>query len=603
MEKLALLLISFFFSLAAALERSQFPPGFLFGTSTSSYQIEGGYLEDNKSLSNWDAFTSMPGKIKDGTNGNIADDHYHLYKEDVELMHSLGVNSYRFSISWPRVLPSKLGDINWNGISFYNDLIDILLLKGIQPFVTLNHYDIPQELEDRFGSWLNPQIQEEYGYFADVCFEAFGEKIKYWITFNEPNIMIKWAYMKGIYPPGRCSQPFGDCTFGNSTAEPYIAAHNLILSHATAVDIYRKKYQEKQGGSFGIVISIEWKEPFSDDKMDVSAAARSVAFNVAWYLDPLILGDYPSEMREILGPRLPTFSSDEKKKLQNKLDFVGVNHYSTKYARDCIVSHCDSLTTETDGFVFTTEEKDGRLIGARTGLPEFFVVPSGMEKAVLYVTQRYNNISIFITENGSVAQDSRSDGIMEELLNDRERVEFHRSYLSSLLNAMRKGADVKGYFIWSLIDNFEWVYGYTKRFGLYHVNYDTQERTPKLSAKWFIKKATSWKPFSNLEVTSMFSFSFCLFGSPLHLFLMEKQKTFPFHEFLHRPLCCIAKVLAQLSLSLSSSTVIDFLPNSYIAAYIHQTLHIRVADQLLVVEFLMVEMVVVVVVVVAAKRE
>ncbi|PKA65106.1 Beta-glucosidase 18 [Apostasia shenzhenica] len=429
----------------------------------------------------------MPGKIKDGTNGNIADDHYHLYKEDVELMHSLGVNSYRFSISWPRVLPrGRHGDINWNGISFYNDLIDTLLLKGIQPFVTLNHYDIPQELEDQFGSWLNPQIQEEFGYFADVCFEAFGKKVKYWITFNEPNIMTKWAYMKGIYPPGRCSQPFGNCTFGNSTVEPYIAAHNLILSHATAVDIYRKKYQAKQRGSIGIVMAIDWKEPFSENKMDRLGAARSVAFAVAWFLDPLIFGDYPSEMREILGPRLPTFSSDEKKKLQNTLDFVGINHYTTRYAKDCLFSPCDSLTAEVEGFVIGTGEKDGRLIGAPTAVPGLFVVPSGLEKAVLYVMQRYNNISMFITENG-FAQGSRSDGTIEELLDDRERVEFHRSYLSSLLNAMRKGADVRGYFIWSLIDNFEWLYGYTKRFGLYHVNYNTQERTPKLSAKWYKK--------------------------------------------------------------------------------------------------------------------
>ncbi|KAI0499755.1 hypothetical protein KFK09_017963 [Dendrobium nobile] len=471
---------------AAAIDRSQFPPNFLFGTATSSYQIEGAYSEGNKSLSIWDVFTRIPGKILDDSNGDVADDHYHRYLEDIELMHYLGVDSYRFSISWTRILPrGRFGQINQNGITFYNNLLDALLTKGIQPFVTLSHYDIPQELEDRYGAWLNPQIQKDFAYFADTCFKAFGNKVKYWSTVNEPNLMAKWGYMTGQNPPGRCSQP--SCPSGDSKTEPYIAAHNIILCHAAAVDIYRKKYQVKQGGFIGIVMASNWLEPFTDTPVDKLATSRALSFDVPWFLDPIIYGDYPPEMLQILGSRLPKFSIEDRKKLQTKLDFIGVNHYSSLYAKDCLFSPCDSETSEGNGFADRTGEKDGHSIGAKTAISNFYVVPSGMEKMILYIMERYNNTTMFITENGFAQEGSRnpSNELLKELLNDKERVEYHSAYLSSLLKAMRKGADVRGYFIWSLIDNFEWLNGYSKRFGLYHVNYNTQERTPKLSAKWY----------------------------------------------------------------------------------------------------------------------
>ncbi|XP_020580792.1 beta-glucosidase 18-like [Phalaenopsis equestris] len=493
-EAIALLLLVTLFFIAGAeakaeteagVDRKQFPADFLFGTATSSYQIEGAYSEGNKSMSNWDVFTRIPGKILDHSNGDVADDHYHRYMEDIELMHNLGVNSYRFSISWTRILPrGRFGQINQNGIIFYNNLIDALLDKGIQPFVTLCHYDIPQELEVRYGAWLSPQIQKDFAYFADICFKAFGEKVKYWSTLNEPNILATWGYMKGEYPPGRCSQP--SCPSGDSRIEPYVVAHNLILSHAAAVNIYRKKYQAKQGGFIGIVMAAVWLEPFTNTPADKLATSRGLSFEVPWFIDPIIYGDYPPEMRQILGSRLPKFSSDDKQKLQNKLDFIGINHYSSFYAKDCMFSPCDS-DTEGNGYAYFTAQKDGQIIGAKTGVENFYVVPRGMENIILYVKERYNNTPIFITENGFGQEGSRnpSNEIMNELLNDKERVEYHRTYLSSLMRAIRKGADVRGYFIWSLIDNFEWSSGYSKRFGLYHVNYNTQERTPKLSAKWY----------------------------------------------------------------------------------------------------------------------
>ncbi|KDP39384.1 hypothetical protein JCGZ_01141 [Jatropha curcas] len=468
----------------SSLDRSHFPPSFLFGTATSSYQVEGAYLEANKGLSNWDVFSHLPGKIKDGSNGDVADDHYHLYLEDIELMHSLGVNSYRFSISWSRVLPKgRFGNVNAAGIEYYNNLTDALLLKGIQPFVTLNHYDVPQELEDRYGSWLSPQIQEDFGHFAEVCFQAFGDRVKYWITLNEPNVMAQASYYSGQYPPSRCSYPIGKCKAGDSELEPYVAAHNMILSHATATQIYKNKYQEKQGGQIGIVLHVYWFEPLRDIPVDFFATQRALAFYAAWFMDPIMYGEYPPEMQQIVGLRLPKFSVEDRKKLESKLDFIGINHYSTLYAKDCLVSSCN-ITTDiiADSFAYITGERDGVLIGQPTAMPTFYVVPNSMEKTIMYFKNRYNNTPMFITENGYAQPSSKA---IEDMLNDTSRIEYMQSYLTSLAAALRKGADVRGYFHWSLIDNFEWRYGYTICFGLYYVDRTTLQRTPKQSAKWF----------------------------------------------------------------------------------------------------------------------
>ncbi|KAH7653642.1 Beta-glucosidase protein [Dioscorea alata] len=463
-ERKGILLITLFLNFitfsASKLDVTQFPPSFLFGTATSSYQIEGAYLEDNKSLSNWDVFTHLQGKIVDGSNGDIACDHYHKYEEDIEMMHSLGVNAYRFSISWSRVLPrGRFGGINPSGIQFYNNLINQLLVKGIQPFVTLNHYDVPKELEDQYGAWLNAEIQEDFGYFAEVCFEAFGDRVKYWVTFNEPNEVAKKGYETGEYPPALHSQP-------------YVAAHNMILSHAIALHIYKTKFQEKQGGSIGIVLSMVWYEPLKDTAEDYSLVQSTFDFEIGWFLDPLIYGDYPNEMRKHLGPKLPTFSAKEKETLQLGLDFIGINHYKSLYVGRCGVSYCK------------VAERNGIPIGKDTPMPGSYVVPEGMEKIVTYISKTYNNTPIFITENG-LSQKSDDSTSKEELLDDTDRIDYLDSYLTFLTRAMRKGADVRGYFVWSFIDNFEWTFGYTLRFGIYHVDYKTQKRTPKSSAKWF----------------------------------------------------------------------------------------------------------------------
>ncbi|XP_051218183.1 beta-glucosidase 16 isoform X1 [Lolium perenne] len=469
---------------ARALDRSEFPPGFLFGAATSAYQVEGAYLEDGKGLSNWDVFTHTHSEgIADGRNGDVADDHYHRYMEDVDLMHNLGVNSYRFSISWARILPrGQLGGVNSAGIAFYDRLIDALLQKGIEPFVTLHHFDLPYELETRYGSWLGAGIREEFDYYADVCFQAFGDRVKFWTTFNEPNLFTKFAYMLGLYPPKHCSPPFGNCNNGNSQREPYVAAHNFLMSHAAAVDNYKKNYQAKQGGSIGIVISMKFYEPLTNATEDILAAQRALAFEIHWFLDPIFFGEYPKEMREMLSSDLPEFTPAEKRLLQNKVDFIGVNHYTAIYAKDCISSPCDLNTYEGNALVFATGERDGVQIGESTALHGFYVVPEGMEEILRYVNQRYENPPIYVTENG---YSQYSNNNMEDMINDVGRVNYLQGYLSCISSAIRGGAKVRGYFIWSLMDNFEWRYGFTVRFGLYHVDFTTQQRTAKMSAKWY----------------------------------------------------------------------------------------------------------------------
>ncbi|XP_024988226.1 beta-glucosidase 46-like isoform X2 [Cynara cardunculus var. scolymus] len=474
--------------LGANSSSSSIPRNFLFGTTSSSYQFEGAYLTDGKGLSNWDIFSHKPGNIADGSNGDIAVDHYHMYLDDLELMEYIGLNAYRFSISWARILPKgRFGTVNMAGIRHYDKLINALIGKGIQPFVSLTHYDIPQELEDRYGGWLSPQVQQDFAYYAHICFKYYGDRVKYWVTFNEPNVVAIRGYRSGIYPPARCSGSFGNCSSGDSEREPFIVAHNMILSHASAVDIYRTKYQEKQKASIGIVMNAVWYEPISNSSQDRLAALRAQSFYMNWFLDPIIFGKYPEEMKDILGSLLPDLSNDYLKKLKNGLlDFIGVNHYTSFYAKDCSQSTCEEGpgVSKTEGYYLRTALKNGVLIGESSAVDWLYVCPQGMEKMVTYLKNRFNNTPMFITENGFGVM-NRPDSRINDFLNDDKRVEYMKSYLDALFSVVRKGADVRGYFAWSLLDNFEWLCGYTIRFGLYHVDYATLERTPKSSAKWY----------------------------------------------------------------------------------------------------------------------
>ncbi|XP_065877280.1 beta-glucosidase 46-like isoform X2 [Euphorbia lathyris] len=402
-------------------------------------------------------------------------------------MVSLGVNSYRFSISWARILPKgRFGDVNFVGIRYYNKLIDALLLKGIQPFVTLVHFDLPQELEARYKGFLSSESQKDFGYYANICFKYFGDRVKLWATFNEPNYQVILGYRSGQFPPSRCSSYFGNCTEGNSENEPFVAAHNIILSHATAVQIYRTKYEKDQGGSIGIVVHFHWFEPISNSTADKLASERAQAFFSNWFLDPIIFGKYPREMVEILGSTLPEFSNNDQEKLKNGLDFIGINHYTSFYVQDCMYSSCKigRGSSETEGFCRQTQQRNGVPIGQPTDSDILYVYPDGMEKMVTYVKDRYKNVPMIITENGYDEANNPKLSI-EEVVDDVRRVEYISGYLDALTTAMRKGADVRGYFVWSLLDNFEWTGGYTHRFGLHYVDFATLERIPKSSATWF----------------------------------------------------------------------------------------------------------------------
>ncbi|KAI3708434.1 hypothetical protein L2E82_37603 [Cichorium intybus] len=448
------------------IKRSDFPPGFLFGAGTSAYQVEGAYLEDAKSLSNWDVFCHSVGCGENGENGDIADDHYHLFLKDIELMHSLGLKAYKFSVSWSRILPrGRSGEVNPAGILFYNKIIDNLILRGIEPFVMLFHFDFPSELEEIYGSWLNPEMQEEFVHLAEICYKTFGDRVKYWITMNEPNLFIELSYQLGIFPPCHCSKPFGDCNTGNS--------------------------DPKQGGSIGLVVHGYMYEPLTDSELDREAAKRAFAFDAGWALDPLIFGDYPKEMREYLGSELPIFSIDEENIMKNSIDFIGIDHYSSVYTKDCTNSTCSPIGNRAiRGFVDIVTGRDGVLIGEPTGVKLLYVVPSGMKKIVDQIKIRYNNKPMFITENGYSSPNVHEERV-NVILNDVKRVEFHTKYLASLVESIREGADVRGYFIWTLMDNYEWLRGYKVRFGLYYVDRQTLTRIPKLSAKW--PYGSEWK--------------------------------------------------------------------------------------------------------------
>ncbi|MED6143241.1 Beta-glucosidase 12, variant 2 [Stylosanthes scabra] len=323
---------------ACSLNRTSFPPGFIFGTSSSAYQYEGAADEGGRTPSIWDTYThNYPEKITDRSNGDIAIDEYHRYKEDVEIMKDLNMDAYRFSISWSRILPKgKLsGGVNREGIKYYNNLINELLAKDIQLSVTIFHWDIPQVLEDKYGGFLSPKIVDDFRDYAEVCFREFGDRVKHWITLNEPWSVAVHGYEDGMYAPGRCSAWKNlNCTGGDSATEPYIVFHYLLLAHAAAVNIYKTKYQAVQKGKIGIAINVHWIWPLYDTKSDHLAAQRALDFMLGWYMDPLTRGDYPVIMRSLVGNRLPKFSPHDSRLVRGSFDFIGLNYYTFNYATD-----------------------------------------------------------------------------------------------------------------------------------------------------------------------------------------------------------------------------------------------------------------------------
>ncbi|KAK4286032.1 hypothetical protein QN277_002646 [Acacia crassicarpa] len=456
------LLIIQFFVRSESISRGDFPDGFIFGTASSAYQFEGAVNEGNRGVSIWDTFTRLPGRILDFSNADMAVDQYHRFKNDIELMKDMGMDFYRFSISWSRIFPNGTGEPSAEGINYYNSLIDALLEKGIQPFVTLYHWDLPQMLEDQYEGWLSTQVIKDFEHYAYLCFKSFGDRVKYWVTFNEPHNFALHGYDLGIQAPGRCS----------------------ILAYRT----YQQHFKERQGGQIGMALDAIWYEPITDLDEDKDAAGRAMDFSVGWFLDPIFFGKYPLSMEQLVAERLPEITDATSKMLVGSLDFVGINHYTSLYTRNdrTRIRKLVLQDASSDAAVITTPYRKGAVIGERAASRWLHIVPWGIRKMVNYVKNKYGNPPMIITENGM--DDSNGPFItLEKTLQDDKRIRFHRDYLSNLSAAIREdNCDVRGYFVWSLLDNWEWNMGYTVRFGLYYVDFNNNlTRIPKASAQWF----------------------------------------------------------------------------------------------------------------------
>ncbi|KAJ0842916.1 putative beta-glucosidase [Helianthus annuus] len=483
-------------------KRDDFPADFVFGSGTSAYQVEGAVLEDGRTYSIWDTFAHAG--HYNGANGDVACNGYHKYKDDIELMADTRLEAFRFSISWSRLIPNGRGSVNLKGLQYYNDFINRLISRGIQPHITLHHDDLPQILEDEYGGWLSRKAVKDFVAYADVCFREFGDRVLHWTTFNEANIFAIGGYDLGFSPPGRCSYPFGgiNCTNGgDSTSEPYIVAHHLLLAHASTVRLYRKKYKATQHGFVGINVFAYWYEPYSNTIEDVKAAERAHDFYEGWFLNPLVNGDYPETMKKNAGSRIPKFTQHESERIKGSFDFFGINHYNTLYVKD----NPSSLEMEIRDL---NADMAATLIFNGTGIipTQFEVTPLGLQKLLNYLREKYGNPPIYIHENGQVQPRNGT-------LIDTPRVEYLHAYIGALLDALRNGSNTLGYFAWSFLDLFELLGGYKTSYGLYYVDLDDKELTryPKLSAHWyasFLKGKNTSGIFENVNSQETLSSSY-----------------------------------------------------------------------------------------------
>lgn len=435
-------------------EPSRFPPGFLWGAGTSAYQVEGSPLADGAGPSNWHRFSHTPGMVHNGETGDVACDHYHRIEADVALMRSLGLTAYRFSVAWSRVLPAGRGRVNTAGLGFYERLVDTLLGSNIQPLVTLFHWDLPAALDDR-GGWLNPDSPRWFADYADVVIRALDDRVHLWTTLNEPWVVADRGYLHGVLAPGHRS-PF----------EAAIAAHHLLSAHAHGVTAYRASGRHE----IGLVVNIEPQYPATDSEADHAAARRVDAYINRHYLDPVFLGTYPDELREMYGEAWPGFPVSEVEALRQPVDFVGVNYYTRS-------------VTRADPRVYPTRAQPVPQPHATHTEMGWEVYPAGLADTLRLLRARYGEVPLYLTENGAAFDDPPAgpDGVIEDPL----RVSYLRTHLGTARDALASGIDLRGYFAWSLLDNFEWNHGYSKRFGLVHVDYGTLQRTPKASARFY----------------------------------------------------------------------------------------------------------------------
>ncbi|XP_057982297.1 beta-glucosidase 13-like [Malania oleifera] len=453
--------------------RKDFPPDFKFGCSTSALQTEGAGDEGGRGASTWDSF------IQDGKGDtDVAVDSYNRYKDDVQLLKKMGVDTYRFSIAWPRILPygTVSGGINQEGIDFYNKFIDELIKNGITPFVTLFHFDLPQVLQDEYKGFLSSQIVDDFKAYADLCFKTFGDRVKHWTTINEPQVFGQYGYKVGM-----ASNPNA-----NPATDPFLASHHILLAHAAAAKLYKQNYQDSQGGEIGISIVTQWFEPHGLTRLDGEASERAFDFLVGWFMEPLMFGDYPFIMKALVRDGLPAFTEEEKDLVKGSFDFIGINYYTSRYALSLPISP-DTEYTSYDQFqhVELKVDRNGKPIGELApGSDAIYVYPQGLKDALVYIKKQYCNPKMYITENGY--PEKRDDTMLTETaLQDDARIQHILSHLYAVSEARKQGADVEGYFMWALMDCMEMGSGYEVRFGLSYTDYlNNLNRVPKKSARW-----------------------------------------------------------------------------------------------------------------------
>ncbi|GIK04752.1 hypothetical protein Aspvir_008847 [Aspergillus viridinutans] len=464
---------------------STLPPGFLWGFATASYQVEGAVDEDGRGPSIWDTFCKIPGKIAGGASGEVACDSYHRTHEDIALLKECGAKAYRFSISWSRVIPlgGRNDPVNEKGLQHYVRFVDDLLAAGITPLVTLFHWDLPDALDKRYGGLLNKEeFVADFANYARIMFNAFGSKVKYWITFNEPWCSSVLGFNVGQFAPGRTSDrtksPVGD-----GSREPWIVGHNILVAHGAAVKIYREELKPRDGGEIGITLNGDWAEPWDpENPADVEACDRKIEFAISWFADPIYHGKYPDSMIKQLGDRLPTWTPEDIALVHGSNDFYGMNHYCANYIK--------AKTGEADpedvagNLEILLQNKNGEWIGPETQSPWLRPHPVGFRKLLKWLSDRYNQPKIYVTENGTSLK-GENDLPVDQILNDEFRVQYFRDYIAAMADAYTlDGVNVRAYMAWSLMDNFEWAEGYETRFGVTFVDYENdQKRIPKTSAK------------------------------------------------------------------------------------------------------------------------
>lgn len=437
-----------------AIARSDFPADFAWGCSTSSFQIEGAANEDGRVPSIWDSFAAESGRIRDGSDASVACDHYHRWQEDLDLAQDMGINAYRFSISWPRIFSAVDAAPNQAGLAFYGRLVDGMLARGLQPWATLYHWDLPQYLQDQ-GGWENRATVSAYLRFVDVVTQYLGDRVKHWITHNEPWCSAMHGHWDGMHAPGK-----------QDYRAALHACHHILLSHGLAVPVIRRNVPAAQ---VGIALSLHPLRAASDSQEDQDATRRHDGIRNRWFLDPLHGRGYPQDIWQLSGEAVPVVEAGDMEAIAAPLDFLGVNYYFPEVIAD------STADRPIRAKVIALPNLERTAFG-------WEVAPQGLITLLQRIHQEYPHAPLYITENGSSYEDVvEADGSVQ----DRERRDYFIRHLDALKTLNAQGVTVYGYFAWSLMDNFEWAEGYLRRFGLVYIHFATQKRTPKLSAHWY----------------------------------------------------------------------------------------------------------------------